>query len=167
MSKPPKIDKNLVSNLRQARRIYACNCLLRAVASQPWPLGESSHKPSHTYLFTRFLHSFSSTCISHVTHSKHNGTTVISTCMYSRVAAGCEKCYGIFSLGVPLAVLGLHGSCSIGRPTQQPVELPEKCLQNLFHNLPSQSLGFVNVLLRTRNTTRIRCRLCWIQSGFK
>ena len=82
MSKPPKIDKNLVSNLRQARRIYACNCLLRAVASQPWPLGESSHKPSHTYLFTRFLHSFSSTCISHVTHSPHNGTTVISTCMY-------------------------------------------------------------------------------------
>ena len=114
MSKPPKIDKNLVSNLWQARRIYACNCLLRAVASQPWPLalGESSHKPSHTYLFTRFLHSISSTCISHVTHSPHNGTTVISTCMYSRVAAGCEKCYGIFSLGVPLAVLGLHGSCS-------------------------------------------------------
>ena len=52
-------------------------------------------------------------------------------------AAGCVKGFVTCFLEVPLALLGQHGSYS---SAQLPVELSENVLQNLFLNLPPQTV---------------------------
>ena len=55
-------------------------------------------------------------------------------------ASGCEKCFVIFFLKVPLACLGSTESCGI---PQRPVELT--FLQNLFHNLMPQTVHCISM----------------------